>query len=232
MDFQEALPRFLITFPIFLFALSFHEMAHAITARWGGDQTSAYQGRVTLNPIPHIDIFGTILIPFAAVLFGGVPLIGWAKPVPVVEENFRRGGAYGVVVALAGPFSNFFLMLVTVVVAQVILITLIVFDSPLPDSTVQTVFQLVDYSIRINLVLMCFNLIPIPPLDGSHVLWHWFIKDRPQFHQVFFQVRQFSYIILILLISSPAIAVLYNGVVAPMVRMASSLIALPFQFLG
>lgn len=232
---QDAFLTLLLTFPIFLFSLSVHEAAHALTAAYGGDMTSAYQNRITLNPLPHIDPVGTIMIPVLAALFGGLPLIGWAKPVPVVEQNFRRGSNYGVIVAMAGPFSNLLIALFTVAVAQIwylLLATTDGFGGAIPQNAVNMVGQFITYMILINLVLMAFNMIPIPPLDGSHLLWHWFVKSRPKYAEIFFTVRQYSYIILIGLLMFGVISFIFTLVVFPIFNVLRDLIYWPLDLLN
>jgi Zn-dependent protease len=227
----ELIVRLALTIPVFLFALTVHEAAHAITARWGGDMTASYLGRVTLNPIPHIDPIGTIILPFIGAM-SGIPLIGWAKPVPVVEQNFRRGDGYGVIVALAGPFSNLIIALFSTDLYSVYLVTLQIF---FPEQYLLRLgsFNLLDqfflYMIIINLALMAFNLMPIPPLDGSHVLWHWFVKHRPEFHEYFFMARRFGFIILLALLWTGAIERLFVWIVFPITGLMMFLANLPLD---
>lgn len=229
---DEVLLRLVITFPIFLLALSVHEAAHAITAAWGGDLTAAYKGRVTLNPLAHIDPVGTVIVPILGA-FSGVPLIGWAKPVPVVESNYRRGDSYGVVVALAGPFSNLLLAIATIILMQISYIVILILQSNgiiLNARTVDIVLQFLNYSLLINIALMGFNLIPIPPLDGSHVLWHWFMKRRFHLHEIYFTVARFSYILLLGLMWTGALGVYFRLVLGPLFMIGKQLGALPLHF--
>lgn len=226
---DDALLRLIVTFPIFIFSLTIHEAAHAITAQWGGDKTSAYLGRVSLNPIVHMDPLGTVIVPFFGAL-SGIPLIGWAKPVPVVEENFRRGDSYGVIVALAGPFSNLLIALFTVVfyMAWLAVYHSLPGDTHLALAAVDGIVgQLAFFMILINIALMTFNLIPLPPLDGSHVLWHWFIKRRPQLHQAFFTVRQFSMFLLLALLWTGAIGIVFRVVAFPLLQFFLAMAAFP-----
>jgi Zn-dependent protease len=158
---------------VLLFAISVHESAHAWMANRLGDPTAKMLGRVSLNPIVHIDPFGTILVPALLVLFG-FPAFGWAKPTPVDPRNFKKIVRDDILTAVAGPVSNFITAFVSVVILAVIyhgaisdsggLLRAVSISDPL-----RKMFSL---AILINVVLAVFNLIPLPPLDGSHVIRH------------------------------------------------------------
>ncbi len=181
-------------FVLLIFSLSFHECAHAWTASLLGDQTARLEGRVTLNPMYHVDPIGTLLIPALAIfgpfiglsMFSGM-LIGWAKPTPVISRNFRKIVRDENLVTLAGPTSNVLLALVAIVVLLVIChavpgsaiapsgreVVIYTFQGHLltgVNSTIQAVVLLGVAAVEINLSLFFFNLLPIPPLDGSHLL--------------------------------------------------------------
>lgn len=151
---------------VLLFSLTIHEMAHAWTADRLGDPTARLLGRVSLNPVVHIDPIGTVLFPlFAAV--SGVPLIGWAKPVPVRVENLRHRRRDFMLVAAAGPASN----LVLATAASVALRLMPVSPGNIGDLDVSgPLAVLAMRAIEINVLLAVFNMIPIPPLDGGNVL--------------------------------------------------------------
>jgi Zn-dependent protease len=174
-------------FVLLIFSLSFHECAHAWMASMLGDQTARLQGRVTLNPMYHVDPIGTLLFP-ALVIFGPfigfhlpLMLVGWAKPTPVITRNFRKIVRDDNLVSLAGPVSNLILAVVATVV-------LLVFARVVPGGATAAlqsfllsvgedtsagahpVAVLASLTILINLSLLFFNLLPIPPLDGSRVV--------------------------------------------------------------
>ncbi len=158
--------RVFIAFIVLLFSLTVHETAHAWTASRLGDPTARLLGRVSLNPIVHADLVGTVLFPLLAII-GNVPLIGWAKPVPVNVKNLRRGRRDYVLVAAAGPASN----LVIAVIASVGLRLLTVSPMRVGEPNVSApVAALLAQAVPLNVLLAVFNMIPIPPLDGGNVL--------------------------------------------------------------
>ena len=164
MDINFA--QIFIAFSVLLFSLTFHEMAHAWTADRLGDPTARLLGRVSFNPIVHADPIGTVLFPLLAIV-GGVPIIGWAKPVPVVVSRLRRQRRDYVLVAAAGPASN----LALAIVAAVVLAALPVSSVVLGESNLSApVAAFLSLAVRLNILLAVFNMLPIPPLDGGNVL--------------------------------------------------------------
>jgi Zn-dependent protease len=182
--------RFVIAvfeFVLLLFSLSFHECAHAWMASRLGDQTARLQGRITLNPLAHIDPVGTLLFP-AMVIFGpllgfSIPfmLVGWAKPTPVITRNFKKIVRDDNLTTLAGPVSNLILVALALIGLTVMSMTMpgggamvrLSFAAALSiaDATgAQPIALLLSLAILINLSLFFFNLLPIPPLDGSRVV--------------------------------------------------------------
>jgi Zn-dependent protease len=158
--------KLLIWFAIFLLSLTVHECAHAFAAEKSGDPTGRYLGRITLNPIPHIDILGTVIFPLIAFTSGAM-MFGWAKPVPFNPMNLRDRRWGEIVIALAGPFSNILLVILFMIIARLVIpdpMMLLRYDDGDP------VAMVLNTGITLNVVLAVFNLIPIPPLDGHHVL--------------------------------------------------------------
>jgi Zn-dependent protease len=160
---------------VLIFSVVVHEVAHAWQARREGDDTADRLGRITLNPIPHLDFIGSVLVPLALYFSGSGFLFGWAKPVPVNPGKYRDYKGGDIRVSLAGIVSNLGLaVLSTFLVVGVLKLEGAV--GPLGGLT-DVLRQMAVFGILINLVLAFFNLIPIPPLDGSHVLFH--LLPRP-----------------------------------------------------
>src|SRR5512146_825411 len=148
----------------FLFAISVHESAHAWMAAKRGDPTAAMLGRITLNPIRHIDIFGTILLP-AIALFSGFPMIGWAKPTPVNPRNFKNLVVDDILTSVAGPVSSFLVVVFAFLVLAIIGMIARSTSAATGESVLTPMAMMFLWLAEINVLLGVFNLIPLPPLD-------------------------------------------------------------------
>ena len=195
-------------FIAFILSLSVHESAHALTSYWFGDDTGRLQGRISLNPMAHIDPIGTILIPlmgFLSVTQGLPPMIGWAKPVETNPLRWRNKDLANISVSAAGPISNFLLAFAIFVAMKIMILSGMVapgyiepftYIQPAPGQPdwVLPVCTFLSLMLILNVALAVFNLIPIPPLDGSHVL-ETLLPDSLK--DVYDQIRPYSWIILL-----------------------------------
>jgi Zn-dependent protease len=208
---------FAIQLAVILFAISFHESAHAWSALQFGDTTARDLGRISLNPIRHIDPVGSILVPILLYVFSGM-IFGAAKPTPVDLRNTKDPRLANLVVSAAGPLSNFLLAAIGLV-----LFALIRHQSPeaMRDLYLATragqfaagalapITYLLYFFVLVNVMLGVFNLLPIPPLDGSGVLLS---IGGPAVERVFQTIRPFGFLILILLISTPVLSNIFRPI--------------------
>ncbi|NOY78037.1 MAG: site-2 protease family protein [Calditrichaeota bacterium] len=184
--------------PVLLFSIIIHECAHGVAAYRAGDPTAKMMGRITLNPIPHIDIMGSIIVPLLFLLTPTNILFGWAKPVPVNPANFRNRKRDEMIVSAAGPASNIALSLIFLVLT---ILTIGLFQAlHLSPNFIRRYFNVMASGMLINLVLAFFNLIPIPPLDGSHILEN----ILPPRGRVFMaRLQPYGFFILLIIIMVP-----------------------------
>ena len=191
-----------------IFAITVHEAAHGYVARYFGDMTAHYLGRITLYPLKHIVLVGTIILPALTVMLGGI-LFGWAKPVPVNFSNLRNPKKNMMWVALAGPLSN----LLMAIFWTFIYARLQVF----PDSSIFFLQVMALAGIQINLILMVLNMLPIPPLDGGRVAvsllpypWSSYIEN----------LERYGLFIIIFLLFSGVL----GGILSPIINISKSII--------
>lgn len=170
---------------ILIFSVVIHEVAHGYAASYLGDQTARYQGRLTLNPLKHLDPFGSLIVPFLSYQLGGF-IIGWAKPVPYNPYNLRPGRWSEAFVAGAGPLSN---ILIAIIFGTVLRFTQDTASGPFLEITTLIVF--------INIILAIFNLIPVPPLDGSKLLFALFPESFREIRAFF---ERYGFILLLFVI--------------------------------
>jgi Zn-dependent protease len=163
------LSNLILIAPVLLFSMVAHEYAHGYAALRQGDPTAYELGRLTWNPVKHIDPFMTILVPVMMALAGG-PILGGAKPVPVVPRNFRNYRRGDIIVSLAGIATN--LALAPICALLIVPLGILGRAAPAAAPSLSILQEMLRYGVWINLVLAFFNLLPIPPLDGSHVMKH------------------------------------------------------------
>lgn len=182
---------FLTFIPMFIISITVHEFAHAFFAHKLGDDTAKNEGRYSLNPLNHIDLVGTIILPIASFV-SGFALIGWAKPVPINRNNFKNQLKDDALVSFAGPLSNFILAILFFAIFA-ILRNSNGFENDL-------VLSLLWYGVFFNVFLCLFNLIPIPPLDGSHILFDLFPN---KYTAGLFKLGLYGSLLLLFFIYSP-----------------------------
>ena len=218
----------LILFQIVVLVLAFsvHEAAHAYAAYRLGDPTAYMLGRVTLNPIKHIDPWGSIVMP-AIALFSGFPLLGWAKPCPITLRNFAKMKKYDIITTLAGPASNLAMALIALIglivlkhtigaaaVGAAMDITDSTYSAQVDTTGLPALFPLavlLYYGILINVLLFVFNLIPIPPLDGSRVLRYYL---SPGAEKVYDQIGMFGILIVFFVAGRFILPIFYTPLLA------------------
>lgn len=197
--------QILISLVVLLFSLSIHESAHAWVADYLGDSTGRHLGRVSLNPLVHIDPIGTVLFPLLSALTG-IPFIGWAKPVPVNGNNLKDPKRDQIFIAGAGPAINIvagtcFLILVRLMLG---------FAGQLYAHPILTpLFELCRIGMLVNFFLAIFNLIPIPPLDGSWILYGFL---PPPLSYAYDRFRPYGFLLLLLLVYSRVLSMILNPV--------------------
>jgi Zn-dependent protease len=189
----------IISLFVVFFAITVHEASHGWAALKMGDPTAYQLGRITLNPIRHIDPIGTVLLPLMLIIMGAPPF-GWAKPVPVNPLNLKDPRRDNLIISIAGPASNIAVALVAFIILKILMgvnPSLLYSSGGGLANLLSPLITIVYYTIVINVILAFFNLIPIPPLDGSGVVMGLISEEAAQKYE---QIRPYGFFILILLI--------------------------------
>lgn len=217
----------IIWFIVLLFSLSFHEAAHAWTSEKFGDDTGRLQGRITLNPIAHIDPIGTIVFPLLSALTS-IPILGWAKPVQTNPRLWREKTKANICVSAAGPISNFILATVTFIIVKALLLSgtlhlyggyyTLVMPAQGAPAFMAPLAVFLSIMLILNVSLGVFNLIPIPPLDGSHVLEEVLPSGMSE---AYYQIRPFGFILLYLLMFLGVFGMILNPIYTGLVYLLS-----------
>lgn len=195
-----------------IFAITVHEAAHGYAAKHFGDMTAFNAGRITLNPLKHIDMFGTIILPALTVMLGGI-LFGWAKPVPVDFRRLHNPKKDMLWVAAAGPASNFVMAVFWALVMK--------FSVNAPETFVLPMALMAKAGVTINIVLMVLNLLPLPPLDGGRIA----VSLLPiKLARPFAQIERYGFIILIILLFSGVL----GKILEPLINLVYALISTIF----
>lgn len=207
----------IISFVPFLLALTVHEVAHGYVAYRKGDFTAKLMGRITMNPIKHVDPLGTIIFPLMLALSRSPVIFGWAKPVPVSRRNFKNPRKDMTLVALAGPLSNVLLAMVFALALKVLL--LVFGPGALSESKVlESLAAMLWVGMNISIYLGVFNLFPVYPLDGSHIVEGILPEDKAL---VYSRMERYGSIILIVL--------LFTGVLQSVIRPVYALILIAIR---
>ena len=218
MDELNTVQKIIVMAPPLIFAIVLHEVAHGWVAEKLGDHTARDMGRLTLNPISHIDLFGTIIMPLLLfVLTSGKMVFGYAKPVPINPYNFRNPKKGMALSSIAGPAVN---MIMAVSFAFLLRVGMTSLEGALPKNTWQLfglpLSLMLGYGVVINVVLAVLNMIPIPPLDGSRVVY-WLMPDKQA--AAYYRLEPYGTLILMLLIALGVLGRIMTPVIRPILTL-------------
>ncbi len=213
IDIADFLAKLVIYMVVWIFAVSFHEAAHAWMSLKFGDDTAQRLGRVTINPIPHIDPIGTLLLPIIGFVLsysgGNIPLIAWGKPTPVNPLKWRNKDMANVMVSIAGIGANMIIAISAAVILKVLVVNSVITAANVSSGITGPIYTLLISSVILNVGLAIFNLLPFPPLDGSKVLQTFLPKS---FEPIFEMLETYGFLILLILIQVGLIRVIVSPI--------------------
>ena len=190
---------------VLLFLIIIHEVSHGLMAYKLGDSTAKEMGTLTLNPIKHLEFFGSFLVPLIFMVSGSPFILGWAKPVPFNPYNLKNPKKDGALIAAAGPLSNFILAALFGVIARLILPLAVAS----PDSVFWGMLFILNIAVFMSILLGIFNLIPIPPFDGSRIVFA-FLPER--FAQFWLSIERYGTLLIILLLFGGLMNIVYPAI--------------------
>jgi Zn-dependent protease len=216
MDELNTIQKIVVIAPPLIFAIVLHEVAHGWIANKLGDHTARDMGRLTLNPIPHIDLFGTIIMPILCILAHS-PIFGYAKPVPINPYNFKDPKKGMAISSIAGPGINIIMAISFSLLLRVIMPAV---EGSLPMQSsklfVMPLALMFGYGVIINVALAILNLIPIPPLDGSRIVY-WILPDK--YDTAYYKLERYGLIILVLLLYTNILGRIIMPIINPIVTL-------------
>jgi len=216
MDELNTIQKIAVMAVPLIFAIVLHEVAHGWVANKLGDHTARDMGRLTLNPIPHIDLFGTIILPVMCIVLHS-PIFGYAKPVPINPYNFKNPRKGMAISSLAGPGINIAMAVAFSFLLRVVIPALEGFSPKLAgDWFLVPVSLMLGYGVMINVVLAILNLVPIPPLDGSRVVY-WLLPDKAA--AAYYRLERYGMLILLALVGFGLLGYIITPVIRPILSL-------------
>jgi Zn-dependent protease len=213
MDELSTIQTIAVMAPPFIFAVVLHEVSHGWVAEKLGDPTARNAGRLTLNPLRHIDLFGTIIMPIVLYFAtAGQFVVGSAKPVPINPNNFKNPKRDMALSSLAGPGINLIMALLRVIIPSVEEL----FPKQVWEWIVIPIAYMLGYGVLLNIILAVLNLVPIPPLDGSRVIY-WILPDR--YAAVYYRLEPFGLFIILALLASGALGWIIGPIIKPILAL-------------
>lgn len=200
-----------------LFAVTCHEVAHGWVAYKRGDPTAYMLGRITLNPIKHLDPFGSVIFPILLRLMGSPVVFGWAKPVPINPRNLRDYPKDEILVSIAGVATNAALALISALLLRGLITLMFTVNLGSVAFVIDPLLRLLLASVAINAILAIFNILPVPPLDGGHLAMHLAPRNVAAFLE---RIQPLGFLVVILLLYLGVVDFLFNLVIRPLMALA------------